>query len=363
MESQFLRDSIDYESGSMEVEEKLLSYRRDHVAARISRQRLNPRFRSKMVGVVVISFLLSVFSVIAAKSCIDLKGWCLPEVSVNIRETSEEGRKFLDQARTGLRLATYLAKDLAVEHSEGQEDSQPISMSAFTETIDTFTNNYTFHFSYNGFCRENVFDHKQACLPADGLDILSCLVEDIGLQIGDVSKASDGSKVAKTFVATFQKASEAFGTMWQSRRKNYVMGTDEKEDAHMMQLKGFNSARSMQSFAKQQSWLSHFSIYISAASTALFAIVAVAVYVPSKVTDVVQRHHRTPVLVAALIQFAVQAYMVLGLMYYLFRVYRLAHNLQVASVSTGVGAWGICTLRFVLSTAVLYFVMSLRKKE
>ena len=366
MESQFLRDSMDFEPESDDIEEKLLSYRRDHVAARISRQRLNPRFRAISVGILIISLLLTIFSLIASQSCVELDGWCLPEVSVKIQETSDEGRKLLDQARAGLRLATYLAKDLAVHPSAEDiknEETEHISMSEFTETVDTFTNNYTFHFSYNGFCRESDIDHSRACLPAEGLDVLSCLVEDIGLQLGNVSKAHDGSKVAKTLVATFQKASIAFGAMWQLKNQHYVKGEDIKEDAHMAQLKAFHSAKTMQSFAKQQAWLSYASTYVSGFATLLFAFVVMAVYFPGRFTDSIQKHHRTPILVMAFIQFAVQTYMVAGLIYYLHRVHKLGRNLEVAQVTTGSGSWTINTFRFVFSAAVLYFVITLRKKE
>ena len=243
------------------------------------------------------------------------------------------------------------------------EETEHISMSEFTETVDTFTNNYTFHFSYNGFCRESDIDHSRACLPAEGLDVLSCLVEDIGLQLGNVSKAHDGSKVAKTLVATFQKASIAFGAMWQLKNQHYVKGEDIKEDAHMAQLKAFHSAKTMQSFAKQQAWLSYASTYVSGFATLLFAFVVMAVYFPGRFTDSIQKHHRTPILVMAFIQFAVQTYMVAGLIYYLHRVHKLGRNLEVAQVTTGSGSWTINTFRFVFSAAVLYYVITLRKKE
>lgn len=361
MESRMLRESMDFEPELVEIDEKLLSYRRDHVAARISRQRQNPKFRFVAVMIAVMTLFLTIVSNMAATSCTELLGRCMPEVTVKIQQTSEAGKKLLEQARAGLRLATYLAKDLAVKHEDGEE-VKTLSMAEFTETVDTFTDDYTFHFAYKGFCRESDIDHLLDCLPAKGLDILSCLVEDIGLQLGNVSKAEDGTKVASTLVDTFQKATVAFATMWEVKKSHYVEGKDAKEDAHMSQLRAFYSARTMQSFSAQQYWLADATTHVSAFATVLFALAALAVYFPSRVTDFIQKHHRAPVIAMALIQFAVQSYMVAGLIYYLHRVYRLGRNLEVALVTTGSGSWLLTTVRFVISAAVLFLVIK-RKRD
>ena len=130
----------------------------------------------------------------------------LPQFSLQFRDDSPEARRLLSSISEGLKMISYLVKDLSVNNNILNDIN-------YIDTIDTFSDNYIYQFNAIQYCKYNTVNTTTECVSTNGLDIFTSLVTDIGLQLGNVSKAEDPRKIATSLVTTYSNLIDSLDEM------------------------------------------------------------------------------------------------------------------------------------------------------
>ncbi|CUM45542.1 uncharacterized protein AC631_04696 [Debaryomyces fabryi] len=173
----------------------------------------------------------------------------VPQFSLQFRDDSPEARRLLSSISEGLKMISYLAKDLSVTLNDNNNILNDIN---YIDTIDTFSNNYIYKFNAIQYCRYSTANATTECVSTNGLDIFTSLVTDIGLQLGNVSKAEDPSKLANSLVTTYSNLVDSLDEMNNSK-KNRTFALAEID---LTTIKIAHSLKKSQNYGKTMSLLS-----------------------------------------------------------------------------------------------------------
>lgn len=171
------------------------------------------------------------------------------QFSLQFRDDSPEARRLLSSISEGLKMISYLAKDLSVTLNDNNNILNDIN---YIDTIDTFSENYIYKFNAIQYCKYNIANTTTECVSTNGLDIFTSLVTDIGLQLGNVSKAEDPSKLANSLVTTYSNLVDSLDEMNNSK-KNRTFALAEID---LTTIKIAHSLKKSQKYGKMMSFLS-----------------------------------------------------------------------------------------------------------
>lgn len=129
--------------------------------------------------------------------------------------------------------------------------------------IDTISEDNRFYFNHNGYCKVNQVDKRRFCSYANGLDVFSVLVQDIGLQLGNLTHRNDTKELSASMVLSFNNAVKTFNTIYKKALKKEEGYTDLDVEK-LSYAKSLHKARRFSSFSANATV---FIIILSIAST------------------------------------------------------------------------------------------------
>jgi hypothetical protein len=102
---------------------------------------------------------------------------------------------------------------LIVDHMLSNVDNV-LESKGLLNVIDTISEDNRFYFNHNGYCKVNQVDKKKFCSYSNGLDIFAVFIQDIGLQLGNLTHRNDTKELSASMVLTFNNAVNTFYTIY-----------------------------------------------------------------------------------------------------------------------------------------------------
>lgn len=153
---------------------------------------------SILFGITIIQFLLYLPNF----SCMVSTGvpLCTAQFNFSIVGTSNITRDFIDSIREFLRLISYLALDM------GWVGATDPKFYNEENLVDTFDPDNVYKVNFFGYCKKNGY-HRAYCVQNgnSGMDILSVLVRDVGIQLAKLSSfpANNTKVLGESLVLTY----------------------------------------------------------------------------------------------------------------------------------------------------------------
>ncbi|KAG2733083.1 hypothetical protein G9P44_004073 [Scheffersomyces stipitis] len=190
-------------------------------------------------------------------------GNCEPLFTLRILDSPKGANQMLSGIREGLRMLSYVAIDLGVNNNLLNNKNLN-----YDHVIDTLSNsNNIFKFGYNGYCRYDSATKEQICSKCNGLDIFSCLVKDIGIQLGKVSNSNSPDLIGESLCTVYHESMSSMLLLYEfgkAKRPGYE-NIDLNKLAMVQQLDKLNGLGKV---------IIHFNFAQQVASSVLLATLA-----------------------------------------------------------------------------------------
>ncbi|KAI5955180.1 SMA2 [Candida jiufengensis] len=115
-------------------------------------------------------------------SCTPIKSNGPSTIKFKIEANSQISKNCVDLIQQSLKFATYLSNDLNVFVNSTTNDS-------ILQKIDTFFYGNIYHLNPLGYCRLDQFGSRIGCYYGTGLNIITCLLQDIELQLSELTSS------------------------------------------------------------------------------------------------------------------------------------------------------------------------------
>ncbi|CUS20179.1 LAQU0S01e00782g1_1 [Lachancea quebecensis] len=144
-------------------------------------------------------------------SCTSVTGprFCIPQYKIRFLDVLDEDRNLLQGLRDLLQLLSYVAVDLGSNSTiPATEDYDSINL------VNTFDASNTFKINYLGFCKKQMTNSKIPTYCSgnrNGLEPISALVRDVGIQFGIVA-SKNPHIMGESFVYVFKMGLSALLT-------------------------------------------------------------------------------------------------------------------------------------------------------
>lgn len=130
-------------------------------------------------------------------SCTPLKPNGPKIIDIKIEADSDFAKNTLDLIQQSLKFATYLSNDLSSFVNQYANDS-------ILQQLDTLYNGNTYQLNVFGYCRQDQMGDKVGCYFSDGLNLIVCLLRDVGFQLRSIT--STDSEIENQFVNLYYNA-------------------------------------------------------------------------------------------------------------------------------------------------------------
>lgn len=142
---------------------------------------------TKPLVFVAVSFFLSLIIMLQNLTLINQS--ISPQFTLKIMEGNNESIPILKNVKQSLLMITFLAQDFSFDNYTGLNE------------INTFEPSSKYELYYNGYKK---FNEGSVYFRADkGLDVFGCLVEDMALQLAEISNAESTEKVIDSILVTY----------------------------------------------------------------------------------------------------------------------------------------------------------------
>ncbi|KAI5952040.1 hypothetical protein CANMA_005119 [Candida margitis] len=105
-------------------------------------------------------------------------------IEVKIEAHSEFAKNTLELIQQSIKFATYLSNDLSSFVNQTTNDS-------ILQQMDTLYNGNTYSLNTFGYCRKDQMGKKVGCYYTDGLNLIVCLLRDVGFQLRSITASND----------------------------------------------------------------------------------------------------------------------------------------------------------------------------
>lgn len=166
----------------------------------------------------------------------------MPHMALQFRENSTQGTVLLSSISEALKMISYLAKDLSVTLNDNENILKGLD---YIKTIDTFSSDYIYLFSPFQYCRYSSKTLETTVVSTAGLDVFSSLVIDIGLKLGDISRAESSEKMAESLKITYSQTVSLLHKMFADEGKKITL---QKKDLAMLEV--VNGLKSSETYGK-----------------------------------------------------------------------------------------------------------------
>lgn len=156
--------------------------------------------------------------------------YCTPQFKFELMDDSTLGQELINSAREFLRLLSYLTIDMGWTSNDIIKYNQTYGTDdiyAEEHLVNTFHKGNYFKVNYNGYCKysKNKYITKKKCYSNEnnGMDIITVLMRDIGIQLGELSSLNKNEtlKLGNSVVYTYKLA---------TRSLFHFIRKDHKED-------------------------------------------------------------------------------------------------------------------------------------
>ncbi|CCE82865.1 Piso0_002617 [Millerozyma farinosa CBS 7064] len=166
----------------------------------------------------------------------------MPHMALQFRENSTQGTVLLSSISEALKMISYLAKDLSVTLNDNVNILKGLD---YINTIDTFSSDYVYLFSPFQYCRYSSKTSETTVVSTAGLDVFSSLVIDIGLKLGDISRAESSEKMAESLKIAYSQTVSLLHKMFADEGKKVTL---QKNDLAMLEV--VNGLKSSETYGK-----------------------------------------------------------------------------------------------------------------
>ncbi|CCG23807.1 hypothetical protein CORT_0E02200 [Candida orthopsilosis Co 90-125] len=118
-------------------------------------------------------------------------------IEIKIEADSDFAKNTLELIQQSLKFATYLSNDLSSFANRSASDS-------ILQQLDTLYNGNTYHLNTFGYCRQDQVGKKVGCYYSDGLNLIVCLLQDVGFQLRSIT--SSDNEIENQFVSLYYNA-------------------------------------------------------------------------------------------------------------------------------------------------------------
>ncbi|ODV94441.1 hypothetical protein PACTADRAFT_51277 [Pachysolen tannophilus NRRL Y-2460] len=189
---------------------------------------------------LLVLYLIPLKLAIFAPTCRSSNGFCFPQLTVQLDDSSSEAEAALSSARDLLKVVSYIAIDLGtpIQNSNGDleismnnnankkkiilgNQGNYLTSDDYLNTIDTFSVENIYNLNFLGYCRENLLNGATFCSKShNGLDILSTLIRDAGIQLAKISKQENYGDMGDSFAVAYQVGLSNFASANEIRNDN-----------------------------------------------------------------------------------------------------------------------------------------------
>lgn len=186
----------------------------DDFEAPKSRQEILSSIFKQIFGLSLLLELLTAFTYLTS----------MPHMALQFRENSAQGTVLLSSISEALKMVSYLAKDLSVTLNDNENILKGLD---YINTIDTFSRDYIYLFSPFQYSRYSSKSLETTVVSTAGLDVFSSLVIDIGLKLGDISRAESSERMAESLKITYSQTISLLHKMFTDEgKKNSLQRKD-----------------------------------------------------------------------------------------------------------------------------------------
>ncbi|KAI5953078.1 SMA2 [Candida theae] len=130
-------------------------------------------------------------------SCTPLKPKGPGLIKIKIEADSDFAKNTLELIQQSLKFATYLSNDLSSFVNQTTSDS-------ILQQLDTLYNGNTYQLNTFGYCRQDQMGNRVGCYFSDGLNLVVCLLQDVGFQLRSITSSDD--EIEDQFVNLYYNA-------------------------------------------------------------------------------------------------------------------------------------------------------------
>lgn len=304
-----------------------------------AKSRRNPRPFWMMFGIAVVLQIILCISNMTFN----------PQFTLQFKNDSPESRKLMSSISEGIKMISYLAKDLSVTINNSNSIFSDVN---YVDTINTFSEDNVYQFDASQYCKYNTVNATKECFPTHGMDIFTSLVTDIGLQLGNVSKAEDPRKLAKSLVTTYSNLIETFDDRYYNK-KNF---TFTMMPIDLATIKVAHSLKNSQDYGKLMSHLATPVAFIHPVIWILLAVLCLTSLGTSKFSTFCQRNSFAYIMVTSVfvvVCFGITFFNWASRLWYFYRLNRLFHKVDIAHFKFSTGFF-LMTIYYILYCLLLY---------
>ncbi|KAK6456633.1 uncharacterized protein RJT20DRAFT_78579, partial [Scheffersomyces xylosifermentans] len=258
----------------------------------------------------------------------------LPIYTLTIDDKSFAAKQILSSLQEGLKMISYVAKDLSVTLNNNDLRDSKID---YMDVIDTFSNHNEYKFSFGGYCRMNSVTGVESCSDCNGIDIFSCLIKDIGLQLGSISKVEDPKVIGTSFVITYSSSLSSLETLYRRGKLNEP-GFEELDIDRLSLVHGLKMAHYFDKYMRYfLLWNTVLGILVSSSIIYVFLQVLLLRKSPTLTQLRSLPFNMTFLLVLSTASLVFHIFFVAALDFYYMSLEQVLHKYEIAAISRGSG--------------------------
>ncbi|RCK58809.1 Spore membrane assembly protein 2 [Candida viswanathii] len=119
-----------------------------------------------------------------------------PSFQLKIQSDSIFAKNTFQLIQQGLKFATYLSNDLNIYINKTIPET-------YLQRLDSSYDNNLYQFNVFGFCRRNEFANVKNCYNGEGINVVTSFIQDLGMQLGNLTSQSDPKTVSAKLVTLF----------------------------------------------------------------------------------------------------------------------------------------------------------------
>lgn len=115
---------------------------------------------------------------------------------LKIQSNSTFSKNTFQLIQQGLKFATYLSNDLNIYINKTIPDT-------YLQRLDSSFDDNLYQFNVFGFCHRNLFTNLKSCYNGQGLNVVTSFIQDLGMQLGNLTTQNDPNVVSARLVILF----------------------------------------------------------------------------------------------------------------------------------------------------------------
>lgn len=119
-----------------------------------------------------------------------------PSFQLKIQSDTIFAKNAFQLIQQGLKFATYLSNDLNIYMNKTISET-------YLQRLDSVYDDTLYQFNVFGFCRRNELTKIKNCYNGDGINVVTSFIQDLGMQLGNLTNQNDPKVVSARLVVLF----------------------------------------------------------------------------------------------------------------------------------------------------------------